>query len=133
VRFFLTQQFVKFVGVGVTAAAANWLSRAILNLWVTFPVAVTLSYPVGLASAFVMNHLYVFPNSTRPKALLVRDFVAINLAFFPIVWASSIYFERLLVQFVQAPYSEGLAHGLALAVPMVVTFTVYKFKIFVSK
>ncbi len=127
IRHFLTSQFLLFVMVGGTAAALNWLARHFLSLWFSFPVAVALAYFIGIAVAFSLNRRFVFPYSSRPIAKQARDFIIINLAFWPVVWLASIAFNHLLIQAGLGMYSEGVAHAIALAIPAFMTFLIYKF------
>lgn len=128
---FLSGQFLKFLFVGATAAAANWLSRYAFALFVGFSASVILAYALGMTVAFVLNAVFVFPESRRARHLQARDFFAINIAFMPLVWAASVGLNRMFLHAgLETHYSEPLAHGLALAAPMVLTFLFYKFVAF---
>lgn len=84
-----------------------------------------------MSVAFVLNAVYVFPDSKRARHLQARDFFAINLAFMPLVWIVSVGLNSLFLRFeLPAVYSEPLAHGLALAAPMILSFLFYKFVAF---
>jgi putative flippase GtrA len=133
IRHFFTTQFLLFVFVGITAAFMNWAARFVFNMWMSFPVAVLLAYGIGMASAFELNRRFVFPASPRPLHKQARVFVLTNLAFLPVVWGASIYLKSLLSEFGVMRYSEGIAHGLALTIPVLITFLVYKFIAFGSK
>jgi putative flippase GtrA len=80
--------------------------------------------------AFLLNSFFVFRNSTRPRARQVLDFVAINLVSFPVVWLASIELERALRTLGMVHYTEALAHAVAISLPMLATFLVYKFYAF---
>ncbi|MDA8752786.1 GtrA family protein, partial [Halieaceae bacterium] len=114
-RHFLSWQFLGFIAVGVTAALLHWLARIVLSTWLPFSSAVLLAYGVGMAVAFILNSLYVFPDSTEPRNVQVRRFVVINLGFLPVVWACSLLFLRLLEWLGMPAYREALAHGMAIA------------------
>lgn len=133
IRHFFTRQFLGFVAVGGLAALLNWLSRFLLSAWLPFPWAVALAYCVGMGSAFVLNSRYVFPGSERSRVLQARDFVLVNLAFFPVVMATSIAVNAWLARLGVPAYREGLAHAIAIAMPMLVTFLIYKFVAFKEK
>jgi putative flippase GtrA len=130
IKHFFTTQFLRFLIVGITAAALHWLARYWLNIWLSFPIAVALAYSVGITIAFELNRRFVFPISTRPIIKQARDFILINAAFFPIVWLAAMGFKSLLHNFginLYVAYIDGIAHALALAVPMFITFLIYKF------
>lgn len=127
IRHFFTKQFLWFLSVGGLAAFLHWLSRIILSMWMSFPTAVFVAYSVGMAVAFTLNSFFVFPKSKKPKHKQARDFVVVNLAFLPIVWSTSMALERGLRSIGLVAYSQALAHGMAVAVPMLATFLIYKF------
>ena len=126
-RHYLSSQFLGFIGVGITAALFNWLARIFLGSLMPFEWAVVLAYGIGMSLAFILNALYVFPGSSEPRSLQAMRFTAINLAFLPVVWASSLMFLSLLTWIGLQKYVEELAHAVALATPMLATFLLYKF------
>ncbi|MEM0955390.1 MAG: GtrA family protein [Pseudomonadota bacterium] len=130
IRHFFSAQFLMFLLVGTTAAGLHWLARYLLSIWLSFPVAVALAYCVGLTIAFALNKRYVFPTAARPVARQARDFVLVNLAFFPVVWGASLLLRAWLASRGVTQYAEGLAHGLAIAIPVFMTFLIYKFMTF---
>jgi putative flippase GtrA len=130
-KLLLSVQFLKFLFVGVTAAAANWLSRYGFDLFMSFSLSVICAYAVGMTVAFILNAIHVFPNSKRARHLQARDFFAINIAFMPLVWIVSIGLNTLFLHFdMPSHYSEPIAHGLALGAPMILSFLLYKFVAF---
>lgn len=86
-----------------------------------------IAYIIGMAVAFVLNAIYVFPNSDKSRAPQARDFAIVNLAFFPVVWTFSILIEKFLRDLGLHTHSGNLAHGLAIPIPMLATFLIYKF------
>jgi len=126
-RHFFTSQFLKFLIVGATAAILHWIARFILDLWMSFSLAVALAYGVGMIVAFILNAIYVFPNSDKPRASQARDFIFVNLAFFPVVWAISVFVEKTLRGLGLITYAGDIAHALAIPIPMLATFLIYKF------
>lgn len=133
IRHFLTRQFLGFLAVGGFAALLHWLSRLLLSTWMPFPWAVAIAYCVGMAVAFLLNSLFVFPNSVKPRSAQARDFVLVNLAFFPLVWAVSIYVNAGLKALGMTNHSEEFAHAIAISVPLLATFLLYKFVAFKGK
>jgi putative flippase GtrA len=126
IKHFLSRQFLAFLAAGVAAAMVHWLSRIALSVWLAFPVAVALAYAVGILTAFLLNAWLVFPSSNKPRAQQARDFVLVNLLFFPVVWGASVAIERLLRAW-SVPQSQAVAHGLAISIPTLATFLLYKF------
>ncbi|MFT3802264.1 MAG: GtrA family protein [Burkholderiaceae bacterium] len=127
ISHFLTRQFVNFLFVGGLAALLHWLARIALSQWMPFQVAVLLAYGIGMGVAFVLNSLFVFAGSSKPRAAQARDFVMTNLAFLPVVWIVSIGLEWLFRRWLPVPRAEAFAHAVAVAVPTFATFLIYKF------
>ncbi|MEI7445494.1 MAG: GtrA family protein [Burkholderiales bacterium] len=130
IRHLLTAQFAVFLLVGGTAAAANWLARLVLSTWLAFGWAVVAAYAIGMLSAFLLNRRFVFPRSTRPVALQARDFVLINVVSFPVVWLAAIGLDAGLRALGMPRFTQELAHAVAVALPAVVSFLLYKFVAF---
>lgn len=123
---FLTRQFLLFLMVGGLAAFLHWLARIALSRWFSFSTAVVLAYCVGMAVAFTLNALYVFPGSDKARHLQARDFVLVNLAFLPVVWLASVQLVKPLTVW-EIPFPEAIAHGMAVLLPTLMTFLIYKF------
>lgn len=126
-RLFISRQFAGFLLVGGFAALLHWLARIALSLLMPFAWAVALAYVVGISTAFVLNSHYIFPASDKPVEKQARDFIIINLAFFPLVWAVSLFLNQLLQNLGVQHYSEAIAHAIAISMPVLATFLLYKF------
>ena len=130
---FLSRQFLAFLIVGATAALLHWLVRLMLSQYLAYTWAVCWAYLVGMTVAFVLNRIYVFPVSDKAIASQARDFIVINLAFFPVVWAAALVFNGLLLRVGLKHYSEEIAHAAAISLPVLATFLLYKFYAFGRK
>ncbi|MFT3929010.1 MAG: GtrA family protein [Spongiibacteraceae bacterium] len=131
IRHFLTAEFLRFLMVGGTAAAIHWFARFFLSIYMPFSFAVALAYFVGIATAFALNRAFVFPLSNKPIAIQVSYFISVNLAFLPIVWAASVILARwALPNLGIHHYEEGIAHGIAIMLPVFGAFLLHKFKTF---
>lgn len=127
IKHFLTEQFLRFLIVGGVAALLHWLARLFLSVWLPFSWAVIAAYIVGMIVAFVLNNIFVFPRSIKPMHVQARDFVLVNLAFFPLVWLVSMLINNWLKAIGMTSHSEELAHAVAISLPMLATFLIYKF------
>ena len=127
IKNFFTKQFLVFLAVGSVAALLHWSARLLLNVWMPFAIAVIVAYGVGITVGFMLNSVFVFPNSEKPKRQQMRDFVLVNLTFFPVVWLASLKINDYLKSLGMTGYSEELAHALAIPLPVVATFLIYKF------
>jgi putative flippase GtrA len=121
---------LKFIIVGLLAVTVNWYSRLAITDIATFDIAILIAYPIGMAVAFVLNRFFVFPKNRTPIKIQVRRFIIINLAFIPIVWLCAIGLNQWFISYYFHAHSEDLAHAIALALPMLLTFLMYKFLVF---
>lgn len=126
-KFFFTKQFVSYLMTGGFAAFVHWTSRIVLNNWLSFSVAVVISYFIGMFTAFIINSFFVFPYSRKKRILQARDFFIVNIIFFPVVWSFSIIINSLLKHINFNFYVNEVSHGIAVSVPMFITFLIYKF------
>jgi putative flippase GtrA len=133
IKYFFTKQFLGFLAVGGGAAFLHWLVRFLLSVWLPFSLAVIIAYGIGMLVAFLLNSFFVFPKSKRSKLLQARDFVLVNLSFLPLVWLAAIYVNNWLKTLGMIRHSEELAHAIAIAIPMLATFLIYKFFTFKEK
>jgi putative flippase GtrA len=126
VSLYLSRQFGRFLLAGGRAAIANWLSRFVFNLFMSYAAAIVAAYALGMAVAFVLNKRHVFPYSQRPVGAEMSFFVLFNVLAFPLVWVIAYALgERLLSGLL--PRQLALGHGLAVAVPGLVNFVLHKF------
>jgi len=133
-RQFLSRQFLQFVAIGAIAASLNWGSGRLFSPVFGFSIGISLAYLVGMASAFVMNRIWVFPRGSRPIHHQAALFVAVNLVSFPVVWSVAMVLgEYVLPALGVTRGNEGLAHAIALAVPMFAAFLFHKFLTFTRK
>jgi len=111
----------------------NWLSRLLLSIWLPFSWAVVIAYAIGMLVAFLLNSFFVFPKSIKARHKQARDFVIVNLSFFPVVWFASVQVNYFLQTLGMKTYSEDMAHAIAIGLPMFATFLIYKFFAFKEK
>lgn len=130
---FVSRQFAGFLFAGGLAALLHWIARILLSLVLPYSWAVAFAYGVGMAVAFLLNSYYVFPASDKPLPKQARDFFAINIAFFPVVWLASLQLNELLRELGVERYTEEIAHAIAISLPVMATFLLYKFFAFREK
>jgi putative flippase GtrA len=116
-------EFLRFLAVGGFAAAVNFGSRILYNLWTGYSVAILLAYLTGMVTAFLLNRTYVFPqgsNSTARSALL---FTAINVLAALQTWGVSILLARYLLPSMGVrKFMPEIAHAVGVAVPVVTSY-----------
>jgi putative flippase GtrA len=129
-RTYQVRQIVLFIASGITAAMANFLSRLVFSGFVAFPLAVTLAYLVGLGTAFALNRWLVFPHSRQPTHKQAIGFVITNLAFLPVVLLASLFLRHSLASLGLTQYPQEIAHLMAIALPTLFSYLIYKFRVF---
>ncbi len=129
-KSFFSRQFLAFLFAGGFAALVHWLVRILFSQFMPFAWAVALAYAFGMATAFVLNSALVFPRSDKPVEKQARDFILINLLFFPVVWAVALLLNRALISMGVQAFTEELAHAIAISLPVLMTFLLYKFYAF---
>lgn len=131
-RYFFSLQFIIFLSVGLTAATLNWVARWILSNWIDFSLSIMIAYGIGMSCAFLLNKMFVFGKVNRPVTSQARDFFIVNMLTFPIVYLAAIMIDYWLHWLGFKLYTKEIAHAIALGLPMVITFLIYKFHIFRS-
>ena len=130
-KYYFNLEFIKFFLVGVFCALIHWLARIVINHYVSYEWALILSYGTALSLAFFLNKYYVFHN-TKWSITQIYKFIGINLFFFPVVYYTSIFINNFLVSMNHYTFSRGIAHFLAISIPMLITFIFYKFRVFIK-
>ena len=118
---------VKFLLVGGFAAGVNFFSRILLGKWMPYVTSIVLAYLLGMATAFVMNRLFVFSNAKNALHHQVFWFVAVNAAavvqtLIVSVLLANIVFPRM--GFVWHP--ETVAHAFGVMIPVVTSYLGHK-------
>jgi len=54
------ERYIRFLLAGGTSALLNSATRWVLNLFMSFELAVALAYLVGMASAYALMRIFVF-------------------------------------------------------------------------
>lgn len=119
-------QPVRFLLAGGLAALANFASRIVFSVWLPFPVAVTLAYGIGMATAFVLNRRYVFTQASTRLHQQIVWFVAVNAAALLQTLAASLILARAVFPALGVPHAELLAHAIAIGVPIVTSYIGHK-------
>jgi putative flippase GtrA len=128
VSVYFSQQFARFLLVGGVALVLHWLSRFAFNLFMSYGWAIVFAYLVGIAVAFALNKIYVFPYSRRSLDVEMFFFLLINVGAFPFVWlAAYVFGEWLLAAWLPRQWALATGHGAAILLPVFVNFALHKF------
>jgi putative flippase GtrA len=128
IRHFFSKQFLAFFAVGSFSAVVNFGSRILYSNWVSYPVAVVLAYITGMITAFILNALFVFTESTQPVHRSAMYFTVVN-----IFGASQTLVVSLALDYWVLPWlhmtwhAEEVAHAVGVAIPVFTSYLLNKF------
>jgi putative flippase GtrA len=120
-------QFASFLMAGGIAAAANYGSRFIFNIWLAYEPSIVLAYLVGMFVAFVLMRRHVFVEHNQNLVGQVTKFVLVNaLAVSQTLLISVALVRYVFPQFNMQLYPEAIAHLIGVLVPAVTSYFGHK-------
>lgn len=126
-RDLASRQFLLFLLVGGTAAAAQWLSRFAFGAVMPYAAAVACAYVVGMVVAFLLNRRFVFPAAGPDLRQQFLRFVAVNALAFVLVWAVAMVIgDILLPRFMDKAVAHAVGHGIGIMSPVVLSYVLHK-------
>jgi len=126
-KTFMSREFLMFLLTGGFAAAVNWGSRIVYNIWMPFTTAIILAYITGMITAFILAKIFVFKSSTQSTGRSVFFFTLVNLVAVLQTWAVSVglayyLFPRLGMTW----HDRDIAHLVGVAVPVISSYFGHK-------
>lgn len=123
----VSRRFVKFVLMSGIAAIANIASRIAFNMWVGFATAIVLAYCIGMCTAFVLNRLFVFRETSNPFHHQAFWFTVVNLA----AVVQTLVISLLLAEIAFPAlgfkwHAETVAHVIGVGVPAITSYLGHK-------
>ena len=86
----VSRQFLVFLLTGGFAAAVNWCSRIVFNIWMPYSAAIVIAYVAGMITAFILAKIFVFKSSTQSTGRSIFFFVLVNLVAVLQTWVVSV-------------------------------------------
>lgn len=127
-KAFFSKQFFLFLITGGAAAAVNFMSRILYNLWTTFSTAVILAYITGMITAFILMKLFVFKDSKRPIKHSLWIFALVNLAGLVQVWGVSMSLDYYFFPWMGMTfYPEAISHFIGISIPVFTSYLAHKY------
>jgi putative flippase GtrA len=126
-RTFVSKSFLLFLLTGGFAAAVNWGSRIVYNIWMPYSEAIVVAYITGMITAFVLAKLFVFTKSTQSTGRSVFFFTLVNLVAVAQTWAVSVgltYYVFPRMGFTW--HVKDVAHAVGVAVPVFTSYVGHK-------
>ena len=126
-RTFVSKSFLLFLLTGGFAAAVNWSSRIVYNMWMPSSAAIVVAYITGMITAFVLAKLFVFTKSTQSTGRSVFFFTLVNLVAVVQTWAVSVglvYYVFPRMGFIW--HTREIAHLFGVALPVFTSYIGHK-------
>jgi putative flippase GtrA len=126
-RTFVSRNFLMFLLTGGFAAAVNWGSRIVYNLWMPYSAAIVVAYITGMITAFVLAKLFVFTQSTQSTGRSVFFFTLVNLVAVLQTWGVSIGLAYYVLPWAGIDWhARELAHLIGVVVPVFTSYVGHK-------
>lgn len=122
-----SRTFVLFLLTGGFAAAVNWTSRIMYNLWMPYSYAIVIAYLTGMVTAFVLAKMFVFTASTQSTGRSAVIFTLVNVAAVAQTWAVSMVLAYYVLPALGVTwYAKEIAHFVGVAVPVFTSYVGHK-------
>jgi putative flippase GtrA len=116
-----------FLLTGGFAAAVNWGSRIVYNIWIPYSVAIVVAYITGMITAFILAKLFVFTKSTQSTARSVFFFTLVNLVAVLQTWVVSVGLAYYVFPRVGLSWHvTDIAHLFGVAIPVFTSYIGHK-------
>ncbi|WP_410209781.1 GtrA family protein [Aquirhabdus sp.] len=126
--FFFQPRFLKFLLAGGVAAAANYGSRFIFNIWVSYEQAIVLAYLVGMVVAFILMRRHVFYRQSHHLGPQIFKFIIVNILAVSQTLLISIALVRWVFPAISMTYApEAAAHLIGVLVPAMTSYFGHRF------
>ncbi|ALP62207.1 GtrA family protein [Paraburkholderia caribensis] len=124
---FISKDFLMFLLTGGFAAAVNWGSRIVYNIWMPYSAAIVVAYITGMITAFVLAKLFVFTKSTQSTARSVFFFTLVNLVAVLQTWVVSVGLAYYVFPRVGLTWHvRDIAHLFGVAIPVFTSYIGHK-------
>lgn len=137
VWIYFNKEFIVFVLCGGFSAIFNLLSRIWLNLYMTYPAAIAVSYMIGMLIAFTLNKILVFRQGNSGKRHAVSEFcrfALVNCISLVQTMLVALLFREIIFPFAGIHfYASEVAHFIGLASTTFTSFIGHKFFTFQTK
>jgi putative flippase GtrA len=126
-KTFVSREFLVFLLTGGFAAAVNWGSRIVYNIWMPYSSAIIVAYITGMITAFILAKLFVFKSSTQSTGKSVFFFTLVNLVAVLQTWSVSVglaywLFPKLGMNW----HDRDIAHLVGVAIPVFTSYVGHK-------
>lgn len=125
---FFSRQFVLFLITGGTAAAVNFGSRIIYNVWLGYSTSILIAYLTGMVTAFILARIFVFTDSLNGIRRSAVIFTLVNVLAVAQTWAISMALAYYILPGVGINrYVPEVAHAVGVAFPVFTSYLGHKY------
>lgn len=125
---YFSTQFIHFLFAGGFAAAVNFGSRFLYNMYTEFGTAVILAYLTGMVTAFVLTKLFVFEKSRHSTGKEFAYFTLVNAVAVIQTYIISVGLAEHLFPYMGMDlYPKAVAHGAGVIFPVFTSFVGHKY------
>lgn len=126
-RVFLSRQFALFLITGGTAAAVNFVSRIVYNLWLDYSTSILIAYLTGMVTAFVLARMFVFTETSHGIRRSAVYFSLVNVAAVAQTWAISMVLANYALPGMGVSrFVPEIAHAVGVAFPVFTSYLGHK-------
>jgi putative flippase GtrA len=120
--------FFAFLFIGAFSSLVNLLSRIAFGYFSSYEASIILAFPVALATAFVLNRIFVFKGRKGNLYGQFFKFLIVNLAaLFQIFLVAQFFAYYILPMIGWYWQAETVAHAIGLVSPLLTSYWAHKF------
>ncbi len=126
-RVFFSRQFVLFLITGGIAAAVNFGSRIVYNLWLDYSTSILIAYLTGMITAFVLARMFVFTETSHGIRRSAVYFSFVNVVAVAQTWAISMVLANYALPAMGVSrFVPEIAHAVGVAFPVFTSYLGHK-------
>ena len=127
IQQFFSRQFIAFLLTGGFAAAVNFGSRIIYDIWMSYSVAIIMAYLTGMVTAFFLVKMFVFKTSQQSLRRSALFFTLVNFVAVIQTWGISLLFAYYFLPWLGVTrLVPEIAHAFGVAVPVFTSYVGHK-------
>jgi len=116
-----------FLLTGGAAAAVNFGSRILYNLWLGYSASIIVAYLTGMVTAFVLARIFVFKESSHNWQRSALIFALVNVVAVAQTWGISMgLFYYVLPKLSVTRFAPEIAHAAGVAFPVFTSYLGHK-------
>lgn len=125
---FTSKRFFLFLVVGGFAAAVNFLTRIVLDIFFNFSFSIVLAYFTGMIIAYVLNRSIVFSQTSVSVSRSFFYFSIVNLLAVFQTWLVSVFLAYSVLPYFQIEkFIFEISHAIGISIPILTSYFGHKY------